>query len=96
MTGSVPLVGVSQTSVHFERRVRPSRPNLRRSFLQLLGLQLKVRIIHNCTAQQAEPTQNPELVVGIDLGTTNSAVAVSQETRLSCEPSPVRQFLAPS
>lgn len=95
MTGSVPAVSLNQASIDLGRRAGPRSCNLRRSLLQVRDLQLRERITQKCTAQEAELTQNSELVVGIDLGTTNSAVAVSHETRLSCEPSSVSHFSAP-
>ena len=84
MIRGVPVI--FHTKLPFDRRAESSHSTLHKPLLlQLQHRKVDRRITPSCTAQQTEKPTPVELVVGIDLGTTNSAVAVSVRSgKLTC------------
>ncbi|KAL3139986.1 hypothetical protein ABBQ38_004272 [Trebouxia sp. C0009 RCD-2024] len=98
MSGIVPRSSLCPTSTITKKRCVSPRSNVSRSLLCLQFRSVGRRITLNCAAQVPDDPQPSNLVVGIDLGTTNSAVArfigrrpkiIKQEGEASTVPSVV-------
>ena len=83
MSGIVPLSSWCGERVTKGQRAALTHCKLIR-FVQLQLPTVSRRITVNCATQTADHAQPSSLVVGVDLGTTNSAVAVSLAMREAC------------